>query len=484
MRTQKKDPQQEAMQHASRSLGIPLRCVYELATLPWQELEARDKHSSWRSLEEDMKAPAPRTAYALGSARILDFGTSDPNDREVMFLKEFNAHNLETSEWAQQIKSHESFGRYCEWLASGHEAPYISAYEDDRPDHAPVSSDRRRVLSAQEMNRPVTGWLSPNNPATRLPLKLGDVLREVAAAQARLDHGLAPNPPAARQHTESDLTEEQQALRTAPMPSHLRVVGKLRATSNSKGHPIAQTGMAIRNFWKWFGDSPSTVDEQGRPLVLYHGSICHADNDGNVKLGDIHSFDRRASITNARRAPGLDAIGSWFSDTPGTDGAGMYAQGRGVIYPVYIRSNLAYELSDYDQLMEMWEESHSKESSHPEAWARHKINKHLGDPDEFNRQVLTIDRTDLLIINRHENSRSKEFARQRAFITMDENNIASTTGSTWDREDRLNYYKQICRGTPNEQNTWKWEALKYNQINQPTQEPEEDAEDLPLPRPR
>ena len=47
--------------------------------------------------------------------------------------------------------------------------------------------------------------------------------------------------------------------------------GKLRSTVNSKGLPIAQTEEGIRNFWKWFGDS-KVVDEQGRPLIVYHGT--------------------------------------------------------------------------------------------------------------------------------------------------------------------------------------------------------------------
>jgi hypothetical protein len=42
-------------------------------------------------------------------------------------------------------------------------------------------------------------------------------------------------------------------------------------TTNSLGQPIHSTQEGIENFWKWFGDS-KIVDEQGRPLVCYHGS--------------------------------------------------------------------------------------------------------------------------------------------------------------------------------------------------------------------
>lgn len=49
------------------------------------------------------------------------------------------------------------------------------------------------------------------------------------------------------------------------------VVGKKRPTKNSDGQPIAKSEPALRNFWKWFGDS-KVVDENGRPLVVYHGT--------------------------------------------------------------------------------------------------------------------------------------------------------------------------------------------------------------------
>jgi len=42
-------------------------------------------------------------------------------------------------------------------------------------------------------------------------------------------------------------------------------------TTNSLGRPIATTEAGLRAFWKWFGASEA-VDEQGRPLVVYHGT--------------------------------------------------------------------------------------------------------------------------------------------------------------------------------------------------------------------
>ena len=51
----------------------------------------------------------------------------------------------------------------------------------------------------------------------------------------------------------------------------INIDGKERPTTNSNGDPIATTEQGLRNFYKWFGDS-KVVDEQGRPLVVYHGT--------------------------------------------------------------------------------------------------------------------------------------------------------------------------------------------------------------------
>jgi len=76
------------------------------------------------------------------------------------------------------------------------------------------------------------------------------------------------------------ITRESRAARTrptrrlnqsAPLPATLNIDGKDRPTTNSNGQPIAQTEEGVRNFWKWFGDS-KVVDDQGRPLVVYHGT--------------------------------------------------------------------------------------------------------------------------------------------------------------------------------------------------------------------
>jgi len=52
----------------------------------------------------------------------------------------------------------------------------------------------------------------------------------------------------------------------------INIDGIERSTTNSLGKQIHGTEEGVRNFWKWFGDS-KVVDESGRPLVVYHGTV-------------------------------------------------------------------------------------------------------------------------------------------------------------------------------------------------------------------
>ena len=51
----------------------------------------------------------------------------------------------------------------------------------------------------------------------------------------------------------------------------IEVDGAMKHRLNSMGQPIHHTDEGIRNFHRWFGNS-TTVDEHGRPKVMYHGT--------------------------------------------------------------------------------------------------------------------------------------------------------------------------------------------------------------------
>lgn len=71
-----------------------------------------------------------------------------------------------------------------------------------------------------------------------------------------------------------DLAKENQRLDDI-YPAYegetININGQERTVYNSNGDRIAKSKEALENFYRWFGDS-KVVDEQGRPLVVYHGT--------------------------------------------------------------------------------------------------------------------------------------------------------------------------------------------------------------------
>jgi hypothetical protein len=100
----------------------------------------------------------------------------------------------------------------------------------------------------------------------------------------------------------------------------INVDGVERPTQNSAGRPIHPTAEGIRNFWRWFGDS-KVVDEKGRPLVMYHGTL----EDFNIFKLDS---DRRVSRM-------FNRFGFWFDQSPATPNYFADASGGNVI-PAYM----------------------------------------------------------------------------------------------------------------------------------------------------
>ena len=125
----------------------------------------------------------------------------------------------------------------------------------------------------------------------------------------------------------------------------IQIGGKKRAARNSAGRRIARTEEGLRAFYDWFGDS-KVVDENGRPLVVYHGS----PNKG------IQIFDKNR-IGN--RDNGFFGKGFYF--TPKYYVAEGYAntndiypdfndQGnKGEVYPVYLDIKNPKYVRDIDE---------------------------------------------------------------------------------------------------------------------------------------
>lgn len=116
-----------------------------------------------------------------------------------------------------------------------------------------------------------------------------------------------------------------------PLPEKITIDGADRWTVNSNGQPLAQTEEGIRNFWAWFGES-KVVDEDGAPLVVYHGT---GENFAEFNVPNDAEFDSSF--------PGSAQLGSFFSSHRVAKQFTGY--GNQNIIPVYLKIENPYEIS-------------------------------------------------------------------------------------------------------------------------------------------
>lgn len=115
----------------------------------------------------------------------------------------------------------------------------------------------------------------------------------------------------------------------------IREIIEPRSTSilpneNSLGHPISNSDEVLRNFWNWFGSSKA-VDDQGRPLVVYHGT------------------DKKFSKVNFKK--GAQGIFWFTTDKSAIESGSVGAAANGIIMELYVRITNPASWKEYDQLM-------------------------------------------------------------------------------------------------------------------------------------
>lgn len=154
-------------------------------------------------------------------------------------------------------------------------------------------------------------------------------LAEIAANSA------AKNNRKALKHSPTFIDERLES--GSYMPEKIVVDGVERHTRNSNGQLIQPTRRGIENFWKWFGDS-KVVDEQGRPLVVYHGTNAEfnefklSEDEIGIHFGDIkHAEFRIKDKKNASIIPVYIKI-----DNP------IKLKDRGGFYPEVVMFGLNY----------------------------------------------------------------------------------------------------------------------------------------------
>lgn len=121
----------------------------------------------------------------------------------------------------------------------------------------------------------------------------------------------------------------------AQLPDTIEIDGVARPTRNSEGQPLAGSEKGVRAFWAWFGDS-KVVDAEGRPLVVYHGTLDNIDQFDRSRLGE------NTQAESAR-------AGFFFTSDP--DVAASYGHYAATVRPVeklVEEANAAEKRGDWD----------------------------------------------------------------------------------------------------------------------------------------
>lgn len=186
--------------------AIPAAAVLDLVETPLDVLRERDRYippSNTAATTTDFER------LPVGSAKVGVYG--DANEAYIDHLAEVDPNILIPSEPEDGIKARDpAFARYVAWFREGHVAPPAQVVESARGDGVLLSTNRRRVLAAQEAGVPtILAWISPRNAETTLPLKYGDVRRAYQEAVQSLTTRQAAT-------SEAPAVPEDAALAAAP----------------------------------------------------------------------------------------------------------------------------------------------------------------------------------------------------------------------------------------------------------------------------
>jgi len=180
------DPAHHAV---AQRFGIPPETVKEILETHPDELSRRDNYFPPNSQRDEVVGPTlDYEPHPLGSAKIdsSQHKAGETDNAYVDFLTEFDPQQLKLSEPEDGMSKSQSVAAYADWIKAGMEPPPISVFDSANGNGNLVSTNRRRVLAAQQAGADkIVGWHGKNNPETGLPLKLGDIKRAYEEAKGQ-----------------------------------------------------------------------------------------------------------------------------------------------------------------------------------------------------------------------------------------------------------------------------------------------------------
>lgn len=193
---------------------------------------------------------------------------------------------------------------------------------------------------------------------------------------------------------------------------------------------IATQQTFAESFAEWFGKS-KVVDGSGRPVPVYHGTNPW-EKDGR-QLGDVHKFDRLASVNIVGRRPSIDTVGSWFSTSSGPEGAQMYGN---TIYPVYLSIQNPHETTFRLMLRRARLLANGEDDGRLVGKA---------EVDAYRTWLKTMDKDGIKIVH-DAGSNSTEFEHQDAWIALEPEQIRFVLSEACDMEEEFKEPSDAPRG--------------------------------------
>lgn len=243
-------------------------------------------------------APAEFKKYPIGTAQLDRYGAIE--NRYINFLREFDASELTTAEAEDGIKQHHTYQKYVQWAKEGKEPPYIFVAQTDSGKLQ--STNRRRVLAAQEAGTKIKGWFGPMNKETGLPLKYGDIIRayqepakgEATGLFSESDAPTPPKPPKPKKEPTPEQTQ-RQAEKKAEKEEDKAVAAAYRKAKEIAGKAGE---MSVRGALG--GQDSKAIGTLAHDGDTYRVSLVRNSGAGMVSVAITPKGEKRATITSVR----------------------------------------------------------------------------------------------------------------------------------------------------------------------------------------
>lgn len=216
----------------------------------------------------------------------------------------------------------------------------------------------------------------------------------------------------------------------------ITINGQEKTVYNSNGDRIAKSKEALENFYKWFGDS-KVVDEQGRPLVVYHGT--------NAEF----------SVFDKSKQKGSSYYGKGFYFTNWSD-VSTYGKIKMPLYlniknPLIIKEGDISSLKAAEDIIGVHPDMPDEQKEWDfEGWAKYTLG-YRSDIEGNIESVLSSKGYDGVIILDTEND-----GQRNKYIAFDSNQIKSTSNrGTYSESDNI-YYQETSGPITESENFKKW----------------------------